>query len=524
MPNRLRNASSPIAALPDELLAQIFILGLNDCQGHSPTPTSAYIHAISSTCFNFRRVALATPLLWSTIVYDYPLNAEDPPPLDVISMYLSRSASHPLDLAITFEPRHLGELRRLLQLVQPHLVRCRRLELNLSNYTVELALPLSGPLHNLKTLDLCISDFARNISEQPAVPLRILLDGSGCQLESLHLAGPYPFKRSHLSPSKLSTLRYIASSSPFSSVARFAAPFHALRSLEITMIHPIQSLIPGSEPYVLPALQSLSIINLEAFLFMRYIEAPALRHLHLWIQHGKEINDSFSSLAFSTEHPLHFPKLRTLSLMSSTAESELVSARVIAEYVAAHPRLVALRVPLDVLGTEVMLMLATMLVHQTQSPSPTQVRAETRTRRPPSYLRLRLLRVVIPSPPSQSRSHYHSHLRSRSQDYPDRLPLALNLLNEVLGAAERERERTKAAQETAELLTVFLRLIPSLRVQIQLPLPSPSANTSTLSVPSAFTALQASYPAQVECSPSFKQSVAEIVDDYRSWRGSRGYG
>lgn len=460
MPHRIHNANALVGRLPDELVAHIFNVGVADFTpsevASRPSPCLRYVLAISSTSYSWRRIALATPLLWTHIIYDYPFVADDIPGLSRMTLYLERSKGELLDVSITYEPRHVRHLDRLMKLLQPHLPRCQRLELNLSNFTVGHVLPLNGPLGALHTLDICISDFSRNVSEQPAVPLRLVSDGHLCQLQSLHLAGPYPFKRSHLDPSRLSRLQYIADGTLFSSVARFAAHFSMLRSFEITMINPSLAL---ADTYVLPSLQCLSIINLEAFGIILHLEGPVLRHLNLWMQADAETDDNIPRNTFSNQPPISFPNLRTFSLTSSTSESDLSTAGRLAHYISAHVLVQGLRFSTDVLGLDTLMMLAATVVDRTQT----------------EQSNLRIIQIAVLPP------------REREVVHP----------------------WTSNYSEMAELLMVFVRCVPTIRIQVQTRIGEP--------IPDAFASFQKSYPSQVECAPTFAKSVAETVDEMERW-------
>lgn len=454
MPNRLQNADALVSRLPDELLGYIFAIGMAEFSGNESTsrPTSGLTYALATSCVShsWRRIALSTPLLWTYIIYDYPMMADDIPDPYRLSLYLERSRTEMLDISITYEPRMAGPLSRLMHQLQPHFRRCRRLEFNLSNYTVGYVLPLTGPLEALQTLDVCVSDFSRNVSEQPAVPLRLVDDGQHCHLQSLHLAGPYPFKRSHLNPSRLSRLRYIADGTPFSSVARFAGHFANLRSLEVTIINPPETL---TDTYVLPSLQALSIVNVEAFGILRHLDGPALRHLYLWMQVDSERDENISR-TFSIRSPLHFPDLRTVSINSSNSQSDLVTANLIANWISAHTFLQGIRLSADVLGLDTLMMLAAIIIDRS--------RAE--------LVNLRLIRAVL-LPPRDG---------------------------EVMPAS------TSMYAEIAELLAVFVRCAPSMTIQVQV--------RRGGGVPGPFLALKESYPMHVHYADTFAKTVAESVD------------
>lgn len=458
MPARIHNANSLVSRLPDELLAEIFIIGseyVEALESESKAKSMMkYVLDVSSVSHVWRRVAISTPSLWTSITYDYPLSSDDFPDLDGMECHLSRSKIEPLDVAITFEPRQIGQLKRLLDLLKPQLHRCRRLEMNLSNYTVGHVLPLPGPLTQLAFLDVCVSDFSRNQSEQPAVPLRLMEEQHQCTLESLDIAGPYPFKRSHLNPSHLSRLRYISSETQGAAVARFAAHFPFLETLDITMVKPE---FQRQDRYILPSMHTLTVNNLEAFGVLQHIEGPSLRHLRLGMQPDVETEGDIPRDVFPTRHPLRYPHMRTFTLASSTIESDLTAAGMLANYIAVHPLMKGLHLYADVLGLDTLMMLAAIAVDRTQSEQ---------------YWSLRLIRLaLIPvryggfSPPASSKY-----------------------------------------AEVAELLKVFLQCLPTIRLQVQL-LPG------MRKLPKPFRALMKAYPSNVECELEFETYIPDVVDE-----------
>ncbi|KAF8319061.1 hypothetical protein DL93DRAFT_2164754 [Clavulina sp. PMI_390] len=496
MPHRLRNANAFVSRLPDELMTLVFAFGMIAFQTAEFAELGlAYALSISAVSHSWRRVALATPLLWTHIVYDYPMVADDIPDFDRFSLYLDRSRSELLDVSITYEPRLTGPLKRLLQKLHPHLQRCRRLELNLSNYTVGLVLPLQGHLRRLETLDVCVSDFSRNVSEQPAVPLRLVTDGHQCRLQSLNLAGPYPFKRSHLNPAFLTRLQYISHGTSLSSISRFAAHFSNLRALELTIISPNTS--ASTDSYVFPSLQSLSIINVEAFGILRHLEGPSLRHLHLWMQNEPEMTapnvaaptSAFPRDAFSATntqaHPISFPLLRTFSLSSSTITSDVSTATVLAHYLLAHGLLQGVQFSADVLGLDTLMLLAAAAVRESRHQA-----------------QLRVIRTAL------------LHPRERE-------------VAAASGQGARGGSSSSGSmyQEMAELLTVFIQCSPGIRVEVQLPRRGggedkvlggkmrQSSSGGRVSVPGPFKDLQQRYPRQAICAESFVRNVAEEVDE-----------
>ncbi|KAI6003061.1 hypothetical protein EDD15DRAFT_2360947 [Pisolithus albus] len=99
LPHRSRPLSpqsSPIARLPNEILAIIFL-----CTIQSPAPNSAMPSqlVISSVCRTWRTVALSTPEYWATLYVSSKM------PVTVYREFLARSSPFPLSIEFYSWPR-----------------------------------------------------------------------------------------------------------------------------------------------------------------------------------------------------------------------------------------------------------------------------------------------------------------------------------------------------------------------------------------------------------------------------------
>ncbi|KZO96919.1 hypothetical protein CALVIDRAFT_598047 [Calocera viscosa TUFC12733] len=117
---------APVGRLPNELLATIFGYAVGGGKGSSETLAS-----LVRVCKHFRKVALGTPFLWTSVVIDADCNWEH------IRLHFSLSNNLPLDVSIHFDdfPRSLprdaiGEaLLDAMEVLQPALGRIRTFRL-----------------------------------------------------------------------------------------------------------------------------------------------------------------------------------------------------------------------------------------------------------------------------------------------------------------------------------------------------------------------------------------------------------
>ncbi|KAF7980786.1 hypothetical protein HWV62_36853 [Athelia sp. TMB] len=113
----LHNSDAPISTLPDEVLAMVFEEGMvpkgDRCRFGS---------LVSHVTHHWRSVALATPQLWSEIVWSKPCTAQE---IERVSTFLSRTRTSPVE--INFRPGYsaTGKIpSEFLQLVYNHMSHC----------------------------------------------------------------------------------------------------------------------------------------------------------------------------------------------------------------------------------------------------------------------------------------------------------------------------------------------------------------------------------------------------------------
>ncbi|KAF7980802.1 hypothetical protein HWV62_36885 [Athelia sp. TMB] len=115
----LHNSDAPISTLPDEVLAMVFEEGvvLNSSEGHFGSLMSHVTH-------RWRSVALATPRLWSEIVWSIPCTVQE---IERVSTFLSRTGTSPVE--IHFLPYVSASASRkipseFIQLIYNHISHC----------------------------------------------------------------------------------------------------------------------------------------------------------------------------------------------------------------------------------------------------------------------------------------------------------------------------------------------------------------------------------------------------------------
>ncbi|KZT60339.1 hypothetical protein CALCODRAFT_492686 [Calocera cornea HHB12733] len=117
---------APVGRLPNELLATIFGYAVGAGKGSSET-----LSALVRVCRHFRKVALGTPFLWTTVLIDADCN------WDHVRLHFSLSNGLPLDVSIHFDdfPRSIprdaiGEaLLDAMEVLQPAIPRIRTFRL-----------------------------------------------------------------------------------------------------------------------------------------------------------------------------------------------------------------------------------------------------------------------------------------------------------------------------------------------------------------------------------------------------------
>src|ERR1700712_4293088 len=100
---RIHNSSLPVSKLPAELLANIFEL---PCSSYYPRLDKAFVQwedfrkmrlsrsSIINTCFHWRKVGLATSLLWSKLYFCTRWRGVHPFTVEYLSLEVERARHH----------------------------------------------------------------------------------------------------------------------------------------------------------------------------------------------------------------------------------------------------------------------------------------------------------------------------------------------------------------------------------------------------------------------------------------------
>ncbi|KAJ7685676.1 hypothetical protein DFH06DRAFT_48825 [Mycena polygramma] len=113
--------------LPFEILAKIFVDCLPEVDFATPNPTIAPL-LLCGVCHRWREVALATPMLWSSLAFDaVHLATEDESTVDLYRRWLSRAKKSPLSLSFQEKEDTWTALRSRLFLRSPG-TGCKLLE------------------------------------------------------------------------------------------------------------------------------------------------------------------------------------------------------------------------------------------------------------------------------------------------------------------------------------------------------------------------------------------------------------
>ncbi|KAF7974163.1 hypothetical protein HWV62_13283 [Athelia sp. TMB] len=188
-----------IASLANELLARIFALTTHD--SHDPHDAILYPIIISHTCASWRRLAISTSDLWTSIILTHPSPWSQ---LSRTVAYLSRSRRRPLSLLLDFrdpawdwsEDSHSfswKHMENVIRLLSPHVLRWRSLELLTDTWSPIFTflwyirkVP-SAPMLESLSLSRCNVYFAASEEtfEPAALKEPIALFGGGMALRSL---------------------------------------------------------------------------------------------------------------------------------------------------------------------------------------------------------------------------------------------------------------------------------------------------------------------------------------------------
>ncbi|KAG2130288.1 uncharacterized protein EDB93DRAFT_82985 [Suillus bovinus] len=179
----LESQKSPINWLPSELLIQIFVSVTEDNDSdtlaglaYNPSPI-----IISHTCRKWRKLALATSILWSRVSFRSRKWSTSP-----VCAFINRSGSSLIDLTFSPPPYHIDDhdaaederlaSECLLQTLSFHLPRMRSITFECTSSAsmrliVELLIDNFHELNSLRSLDLSFASFAPCFAGTPLLEL-----------------------------------------------------------------------------------------------------------------------------------------------------------------------------------------------------------------------------------------------------------------------------------------------------------------------------------------------------------------
>ncbi|KAJ7513070.1 hypothetical protein B0H11DRAFT_17237 [Mycena galericulata] len=279
---------SPALALPYELISQIFIHCLPLHRRIRPRRGCVPMR-LSQICGQWRDVALATPQLWSSVYlklapgpqYDgisTLFDGIDPESVldhthDVLELWFTRAAGHPLSITIICAELGVGVPRNIMDLIAAHSAHWGRIELQVADGDFQAFNAISGPFPLLHSLAIRRTDQTLEVQA-----LAVLLHGCpnllALQLSSTLIMNPADLDVLPTSLTALQSVYWSANSNHFPMFERIPN----LRHLS-TLNYGTWDLMhgTGNPPTVIPSLRSLLVRGSP--LFLDLIDTPALEYL-----------------------------------------------------------------------------------------------------------------------------------------------------------------------------------------------------------------------------------------------------
>lgn len=165
---RRRNSSiSSFYSFPPDLIMSIFELVVSDLTQYGASPfqileVNLFLTAMMHTCFMTRMLAMATPLLWSFVSFEFHQGLRyRKTQWEVLRQHLLRSGNRELHLFVTTTARpderwaddYDQNIQILRAQLQSHLCRCRSIEIKEVGLQITSSLlPLSGQFPSLQRL------------------------------------------------------------------------------------------------------------------------------------------------------------------------------------------------------------------------------------------------------------------------------------------------------------------------------------------------------------------------------------
>lgn len=247
------NSYTSISRLPNEVLAYIFELIVESCQGGSQ-PAVSSLKSVNYVSSHFHNIALRSPRLWGYI--------ESTHGKVINGTLLQRSGRAPLHIT-TCVPRWnpFGSTNDFIEHLSPHIHRFKTFRYYGYAGILRDSNLLAAPAPELETLVLNPST---ELSSESVILPAQLFSGETPKLQILHLKKlcyPWdsPFNCPSLSSLRISELSYSTSPSIENLINILSRCFN-LEELVLKDAGPLSSLVPSSHPAVwMPRLRKISI-------------------------------------------------------------------------------------------------------------------------------------------------------------------------------------------------------------------------------------------------------------------------
>ena len=266
-----QQSSSPISALPAELLAEIFIFCLPTDRYPIPTPTDAPL-LLTQIWSLWRSVALSLPELWTAIHINYK-GLEDIP---ATTLWLSRSADQPLSLSIAID---FGEKpqQEILDAICRHSARWKQVRFDFRHlycppmYALNLA---EAGVPTLSTFEF----HARDISITNISPITCLLSDAP-QLREVTWVDDMA-DTDTLLELPLPRLRRLSLAMEHGSLDYLEVLDQCANLEHIRITRPCHDALPARPPLLLSKLTSLNI-SYDLTEILDHLVLPALKHVRI---------------------------------------------------------------------------------------------------------------------------------------------------------------------------------------------------------------------------------------------------
>ncbi|KAJ7641205.1 hypothetical protein FB45DRAFT_899646, partial [Roridomyces roridus] len=148
------DAKHPLLAVPNEILAEIFVQSLPSYPSCPPLRGLASPTNLTRICQKWRALALATPRLWRAFSLE-SLFLEEDAQIAALETWLDRSGTCPLSIQIRIDPGDADLLDGCLEVIVLHQERWEHVDFVLTDKQTDF---IKGPMPLLQSFTLRIDD------------------------------------------------------------------------------------------------------------------------------------------------------------------------------------------------------------------------------------------------------------------------------------------------------------------------------------------------------------------------------